>query len=422
MKRFFRLSAAFRFTTKFIPHVFIAVIGLGLFTAASLPYWPLLRSSWKQAEANTSIFTNPDIGTLALAPWPNIGGCGAGGGGAAAGAGKWMGRGVRGGIIDAEVLGNKTLGGDYLYSSTQLGLTFHVPSLPAWTAGLSLAWKSNSFEYEGYKTASNPVSRLQRQTGGIGDLGLSVNRLFGEENEHSLGFSFSLPTGQHDIKRLHRKSQAGDDIRWMSPFVQPGSGLYTTGLSYEFTKDKDWGILVYGSSYSASFARDNWKCRDGNNLAVNDKVRYCQDASPSALTFNPFDLQHQEWFADPQSWLESEGAPGTGATGADNVSLFAYVGHKEESSTQSAGLTLDVPLSPTYAWEYGPQPDNKVSTRIRTYDVMLKLSLGVEITHPSFPVFLSLGVPWALNEVWDRGRLVEPKNYIGTLGVKGTFF
>ena len=51
---------------------------------------------------------------------------------------------------------------------------------------------------------------------------------------------------------------------------------------------------------------------------------------------------------------DSYGAPGTGATGADGLSFYGHVGRKEESSTQSVGLTLSVPLAPTYYWEYGP--------------------------------------------------------------------
>jgi hypothetical protein len=356
--------------------------------------------------------------------WSNIGGCGSSGGGAAAGAGKWMGRGVRGGLVDLELLSNKTLGGDYLYTTVALASTFHHPDLPAWSAGLSLGWKAASFEYEGYKTGSDPVPALERQAGGFGDLGLSVNRLFGNTNSHSLGVSASLPTGQHDIKRLHQKDLIDDDRRWLNPFAQPGSGLYSLGVTYEYTKDEDWGLYVFGGNYTAAFAWDNWSCREGSG-SVDTKVLTCRDASPSPLTWRLWELRHQGWYAEPASWFESEGAPGTGATGGDVVSLYAYAGRREETSTQSMGLTLSIPLTPTYYWEEGPgSGDNnrRVDTRIRTNDYVLKLSAGVEITHPAFPVFLSVGVPWRLTEIADRGRLVNPMNYVGTLGVKGTFF
>lgn len=360
----------------------------------------------------------------AAAFWSNIGGCGSSGGGAAAGAGKWIGRGVSGGLLDVEVLSNKTLGGDYAYASQALSFTFHNPSLPQWTAGLALAWKSNTFEYEGYKVGEDITPRLQRQTGGFGDLGLSLNRLFGNESEHSVGVNAALPTGQHNIKRLHLKGQniEPDDVRWMNPFVQPGSGLYNLGVSYEYTKTKDWGLVIFGGSYSSAWAWDNQGCRDLPGT-LNDKVLSCQAAAPSPLTWKLWELRHQPWNGNVATWDESYGAPGTGATGADGISLYGHIGRKEESSTQSLGLTLSIPLAPTYYWEYGDGAfTNRASTRIRSNDYTLKLSGGVEISHPNFPVFLSLGIPYRLNDIVARGRLVDPQNYIGSLGIRGTFF
>jgi hypothetical protein len=365
----------------------------------------------------------------AAAAWANIGGCGSSGGGAAAGAGKWVGRGVSGGLVDLEILSNKTLGGDYLYSALAGTTTFHWPSHPNWTAALALAWKSNTFEYEGYKVAEDLTSRMERTTGGFGDMGLSVNRLFGNENEHSVSVSALLPTGQHDIKRLHFKGQniEPDDVRYMNPFVQPGSGLYNLGIGYEWTKTKDWGLLVFGGSYTSAWAWDNWGCRDDAAVAgkiTNARLESCQAAGPSPLTWKLWELQHQPYGDQGDlDWEHSYGAPGTGATGADGISVYGYVGRKEEASTQNVGLTLSVPLAPTYYWEYGPGTnDNRVSTRIRTNDYVLKFSAGLEITNPNFPIFLSLGVPYALNQMIDRGRLVNPQNYVGTVGIKGTFF
>ena len=360
-----------------------------------------------------------------VAVWNNIGGCGSSGGGAAAGAGKWIGRGVSGGLVDVEVLSNGTVGGDYKYSAQALSTTFHFPSYPAYTVGLALAWKSNTFEYEGYKVAEDITPRMQRVTGGFGDLGLSFNRMFGNENEHSLGLSAGLPTGQHDIKRLHFKGQniEPDDVRWMNPFVQPGSGLYSLGLSYEYTKTKDWGLLVFGGSYSSAWAWDNHACRDEQPGTINDKVLSCQAASPSALTWRLWELQHQPLNGKADEWTDSYGAPGTGATGADGISLYGHIGRKEESSTQSVGLTLNIPLAPTYYWEPGQLgPSSRANQRIRSNDYTLKLSGGVEITNPNFPIFLSLGIPYKLNDIAARGRLVDPQNYIGTVGIRGTFF
>ena len=371
-----------------------------------------------------------------LAAWHNIGGCGASGGGAAAGAGKWIGRSVSGGLVDLEMLGNRTIGGDYVHTTTGLSLTGHRPSWPSYTASLSMGLKSSVYEYEGYKTASDPTSRIVRQVGGFSDMGLGINRMLGNENEHSLGLSFGLPTGRHNIKRLHRKLPTVDDVRWVNPFAQPGSGLYSAGMSYEFTRDRDWGLMVFGGSYSASFAWDNQGCRDALHVraggsTVNEDVAYCQDAAPEALTWKLWELKHQPWdlpwfgqkSGGPSNWGNSYGAPGTGATGADAVSLYAHVGRKDEHSSLSGGLTMNLPLAPTYYWENGPiGSDSKVATRMRVYDITLKLSMGLEISNPNFPVFLAVGIPWALDDVLDRGRWVNPQNYVGTVGLRGTFF
>lgn len=370
-----------------------------------------------------------------VAAWRNIGGCGSSGGGAAAGAGKWVGRGVSGGLVDLELLSNHTVGGDYHYAAEALTSTFHYPKWPNYTAGVALAWKSNTYEYAGYKVSDDITPLMTREVGGMGDLGLQFNMLFGESNSSSLGLSASLPTGQHDIKRLHAKVGAGttnevDDIRWVNPFVQPGSGLYNLGVSYEYTKTKDWGLYVFGASYTSAWAWDNWGCRDDLAGATpNQKVYSCQQVGPSPITWKLWELQHQDWGADPKNWTDSKGAPGTGATGADGLSAYAYVGHKDESSTQSLGLTLSAPLSPIYYWEYGPAggtgtgtDDNRISQRIRNNDYTLKVSAGMEITNPNFPVFLSIGVPYKLNDIMTRGRLVNPMNYVGTLGIRGTFF
>lgn len=390
--------------------------GMVWVTTAGIALWTA-NASWQALRA--------PVAGIETAAWANIGGCGGGGGGAAAGAGKWIGRGVTGGLVDLELLGNTTRGGDYQYDALNLSLTFHWPAYPNYTANLSISSKSNTFEYEGFKTAEDITPRLSRVTGGMGDLSFGFNRLFGNENEHSVGINGSLPTGQHDIKRLHLKGQniEPDDVRWMNPFVQPGSGLYNFGLSYEFTKTKDWGLIVWGGSYTAAFARDNWGCRDEVTTSVNNKVLSCQSAAPAALTWKLWELQHQPWNGDVATWEKSYGAPGTGATGADAFSLFGYIGHKEEASTQNVGLTLSVPMAPTYYWEYGSGGNNnRVSQRIRTNDYTLKLSAGLEITNPDFPIFLSFGMPYVLNDIVSRGRLVSPQNYVGTIGVKGTFF
>lgn len=388
---------------KFVPWryvgIFTAVLGVGALSYVGFQAMP--------ENAN------------AAASWANIGGCGGGGGGAAAGAGKWIGRGVSGGLLDAEVLSNMTVGGDYRFNAVNLTLTQHYQGGSHITTNQSLALKSNIFEYEMYAAGSETYERQTRFTGGLGDLGLGVSYNFGNENENSLGLSFSLPTGQHDIKRLHNK--ANNDFRYMKPFAQPGSGLYGLSASYEYTKDKDWGLIIWGASYSAAFAKGQDDCAD-MSANKDQAIDSCQARSHSGWTWAPWKLKHQKWGEQDSTsllWENSYGAPGTGATGQDAISLYAHIGNKEESSTQSVGLTFNIPLSPVYYFE--PGEGGGYSGRIRSRDFTVKLSAGLEVTNPNFPLFFAVGIPWAIEDIIDRGKLVEPQNYVGTVGIKGTF-
>lgn len=248
------------------------------------------------------------------AAWNAIGGCGAGGGAGSAGAGKWIGRGATGGRYDLQVMQNRTLGGDYVYDATALDLSTKI--FEAYTVGVSGSWKANTFEIDRYKTGSDPYGTKTEVVGGFGDLGLSVSRNFGDMNQHMVGLSMGLPTGRHDIKRLFDNTDPSDGTPWMPPQVQPGSGHYTLGLSAETTIDRDWGLYILGGSYTAAWAVAAPCGTTGGTL---ERYKECQEHTPSAWTWNPADLRHNQD-------ADYHGAPGTGATQADNLSLYAHVG------------------------------------------------------------------------------------------------
>lgn len=344
------------------------------------------------------------------AAWAAIGGCGAGGGAGSAGAGKWIGRGATGGRYDLQLMQNRTIGGDYIYDATGLDVSTKV--LESWTIGTSLSWKANTFELDRYKTGSDPYGTKTQVVGGFGDLGLSVSRNFGDMNQHMAGLSIGLPTGRFDIKRAFDNTDPVAPTPWMPPQVQPGSGHYTMGLTLETTVDRDWGLWILGGSYTAAWAKAA-PCGEG---AASDLARYkaCQEKTPSAWAWNPFDLRHNQ---DD----DYHGAPGTGATTSDVASLYAHVGYKEETATQSAGVSLSLPLAPSYSWDKGAS--GPAGTMQRSQDVTLKISYGVEINLDprNFPIFLAFGVPFVLNPVLDGSLPDEPPNYVFTAGIKGTF-
>jgi hypothetical protein len=341
------------------------------------------------------------------AAWSAIGGCGAGGGGGSAGAGKWIGRGATGGLYDIQVLQNRTVGEDYTYDQTGIDVSTKV--FEAYTIGLSASWKSNVFEIDPYKTGSDFTGTKTEVVGGFGDLGLSASRNFGDMNQHSATVSLGLPTGRHDIKRTF--SNADGFSPWMPPQVQPGSGHYALGITGETTVDRDWGLYILGANYTAAFARAA-PCGKSSDNAT--RFKECQEQSNPAFTWKPWDLRHN---TDD----DYHGAPGTGATQADAISVYAHVGYKEEAATQSAGVTFSVPMAPTYWWEKGAS--GPFGTQRRSYDVSLKLSYGVELNlNPrNYPLFLSIGMPIVLNPLADGSLPSGPANWILTGGIKGTF-
>lgn len=341
------------------------------------------------------------------AAWSAIGGCGAGGGGGSAGAGKWIGRGATGGLYDIQVLQNRTVGENYTYDQT--GLDLSAKLLQTYTVGVSASWKSNVFEIDPYKTGSDFYGTKTEVVGGFGDLGLSLGRNFGEMSQYSATVSLGLPTGRHDIKRTF--SNAEGFVPWMPPQVQPGGGHWTLGLSGETTVDRDWGLYIFGASYTAAFARAA-PCGSSSDDAT--RFKECQENTLSPFTWKLWDMRHV-------SDDDYHGAPGTGATQADVASVYAHVGYKEEAATQSAGVTLSVPMGASYWWEKGAS--GPFGIRRRSNDVSLKLSYGVELNlNPrNYPIFLSIGVPFVLNPIADGELPDGPANWVFTAGIKGTF-
>lgn len=342
--------------------------------------------------------------------WLSVAGCGAGGGGGSAGAGKWIGRGATGGAVDVELTDNRTIGGDYEYNQVSLGLSKKVDG--ANTFSLGMGWKSNTFEISPYMTSADYFGTKTEQTGGFGDLSLGWSRTFGDVGQWSGGLSFTLPTGQWDIKRNF--SNADKYAPWLNPSVQPGSGHYGASASVERTFDKDWGLWLVGGSYSAAFARES-ECGSSSDPAV--RYAQCQEDHPSALTWRLWGLRHNT--SD-----DYHGAPGTSATQSDVVSAYAHAAIREETAMHSAGATLTVPLGPSRSWDRGPNGPGSLMTE--SQDIMLKLSYGVEISIDprNYPLFFSIGLPFKLNSMlagrdWNPGA---PQNTILTAGIKATFF
>ena len=65
----------------------------------------------------------------------------------------------------------------------------------------------------------------------------------------SLSASLTIPTGQYDIKR---GTDASQEI--LPASFQKGSGLYSLTLGWDYSRDTDKGIWLYGLTFTYPFA------------------------------------------------------------------------------------------------------------------------------------------------------------------------
>lgn len=108
---------------------------------------------------------------------------------------KWIGQGVNGGLVEAEIFTKMNVGENY----SAFTFTPRFSFKPLWTTsvGISIPFMTHRGEVQ-YRTNQAP---LDRTTGGIGDLSLDVSQIVGSGGAANLSLALTIPTGQYDIKR-----------------------------------------------------------------------------------------------------------------------------------------------------------------------------------------------------------------------------
>ena len=195
---------------------------------ASLPARPAACSSLRQER------TLPPVREeTSLASWGSIGGCGAGGGAASGPGGgiTWVGHNVTGGLLDVQCLTSETFAKGNAYSTvlTRLGAS------PAQRWGLALyvpvLYKVGDVSVLGQtKTA---------RIAGFGDVNLEASRKFGLSGAHRLALIASTPVGAHDAVRQGIV---------LPSHLQLGSGVLGATGQYQYTRDRDWGLMLLGGT------------------------------------------------------------------------------------------------------------------------------------------------------------------------------
>lgn len=371
-------------------------------TAAALNLCSLISSS---SPETFSAIVSPG-----LTPWASIGGCGAGGSGGSGGAAaKWVGKGVTGGLIDLQVLGNYSFGQSYQTSS----LSTRASYKPTYTStlGITIPVMSKS----GLVQPQGQIPDRTEVTGGLGDITIDYSKALGMEGQYALNLGLTFPSGQSDIKR-----GADNEKIYLPSILQKGGGLYAAAIGLGYTKDIEKGILLFDINYNHPFAL-NFTGKNQYNQG-NGGWNYATD-NMSASDRNRF-----EYYFKPY------GENDLGAFTPRSISIDAYYGNKaEEAYIYSFGLTFSAPLS--VAWIAGYNP--KTYAPIQDPDFQAwsaSLNWGMEFSHAKYPVFIAVALPihdkadgaggsasvlkqWSGPDLKDLGQA-----WSFTIGIKSTLF
>jgi hypothetical protein len=305
----------------------------------------------------------------ALTPWQCIGGCGAGGSGGSGAEVKWIGTGVSGGLIDAEVMGTNTIGENYQYQQIKTRLSWK----PTWTTNLGLTIPIVA--KIGTLQPQTNIDDKTEMTGGLSDMMVDVSKSFGMEGEYSLSLNFTLPTGQYDIKR-------GSDFRtyYLPTTLQRGSGTYTASLGLTRTKDVENGLWIFEAYYNHPFAVNFY----GKNRFINDKENQFNELN------NRWDLLSKSERDRFEYWFKPYGENDLGGYTPPSMTAAAYFGYRGiEHYVHSFGAKVWVPFGVAWIPEFSPSsynpkpdPDNKTWS--------ITLHYGLEFSRPEYPIFLSI--------------------------------
>jgi hypothetical protein len=196
---------------------------------------PLRADAWSKEPVALRV---ERLGGL-LASWETIGGCGAGSSAGAGAAVKWIGRGTRGGLFNAQFLASYMPLPEGLHydSGYNLSVTAQITRDVAeeWNVGVLVPYLYKYYRNY-FDLRYNPVDI---SNGGLGDVNFLVTRRFGPINATSLTLSVGVPTGT-----FHARYK--NDL--LSQEKQLGSGRHTGALTLDHTMDELWGLIVLGAT------------------------------------------------------------------------------------------------------------------------------------------------------------------------------
>jgi hypothetical protein len=261
-----------------------------------------------------------------LRPWQCVGGCGVvSGGGATGGAvARWIGRGVSGTLLDAELQAGTKFEMDDGATGTgaQESRLLNVKllgHLAKWDlcAALPLNWKTKG---------SGNLAGGGTQIGGVGDLNFDLIRKWGSRGQIRTSANILFPTGKTDIFINKNKI--------LPQSLQNGRGNYALSGILDYTIDFDNGFWLMGGGYSAG-------------LLYNKPIAYEYDMENTRVNVTQF---RPAW---ARSGFSSKND--MGAVTADFASVFANLAIKQQKVVHGIGVSLGIPMADNGYMEFSFQ-------------------------------------------------------------------
>jgi hypothetical protein len=308
-------------------------------------------------------------------PWQSIGGCGAGGSGGGASDGiKWIGQGVNGGLVEAEVFTKASVGENYS------GMTFtpRFSFKPTWSTsvGVTLPFMTHHGEVQ-YRTNQTPVDRT---TGGFGDVSFDVSQIIGSGGAANVSLALTIPTGQYDIKRGTDASK-----EFLPSSFQKGSGVYSLALGWNYTRDTENGMWLYSLTYTHPF-----------------NVSFSGENEFNDSYFKDYDTDGDDRFEYHFKWYGENDLGGYTPPSVSASIAYAYRG--QEHFVHSFGVNFSAPLGVAWIpsekvgkYDPRPDPDHQAWSAAFVY--------GLEFSRTDYPIFLAFSLP-----LHDKSNGADPED------------
>jgi hypothetical protein len=256
---------------------------------------------------------------------------------------KWIGNGIPGKIIDMEfvfsqamISNNSNFDGKFDYKNTtaRLGLYFRPKDIVDCKLSMPFLLKQGP----------------EGKTGPFGDLSADISRSWGTTNKVIAGITIGVPIGYSSI------SQDTNEVDFLPPQIQPGSGLFCGTLRTSYAVVPEWGIINVGASYQAGI----FAIRTYEYGFTADTVK---KLSKILLDSKRFEFARDGWGARNDA----------GVTRPDYLGVFADCGIKTETVNHGISIGYFYPTAPNKYEKY-----SKVITPVRFEEIFFHSSNQVE--------------------------------------------